>query len=213
MVRPDKGGAVISPALDLFSDGDLSGPAAEAVRCIAAGSSCRTTAFSWPFTAWRRSTRRRVGHDGGVVNTWCALDAIGIPPVATPPMSARCDTRGTTPRQPCLTEREPDSGLLNGGHRWFPLPCGAVPTGHRVAAALVVLLHESSATLIGAPRGPGRPGGGRRGPSGGRDEWQVTPSRSWFARPVQSDPRLRVGRGPPVEYARKLFGHPMGSET
>jgi alkylmercury lyase len=27
----------------------------------------------------RRSTRHRIEHDGGIVNTWCALDAIGIP--------------------------------------------------------------------------------------------------------------------------------------
>ena len=27
----------------------------------------------------RRPTRHRIEHDGGLVNTWCALDAIGIP--------------------------------------------------------------------------------------------------------------------------------------
>jgi hypothetical protein len=42
----------------------------------------------------RRSTRHRIEHDGGIVNTWCALDAIGIP--AALAIDARAVTRCPT---------------------------------------------------------------------------------------------------------------------
>ena len=80
------------PALDLFDVGELSEPVAETVRRIAvvdeAAEHLRARGrielsgdghLLAVHGLSRRSTAHRIRHDGGEVNTWCALDAIGIP--------------------------------------------------------------------------------------------------------------------------------------
>lgn len=152
----------MQPALDLFDDGDLSEPVAEAVRRIAiAGfhalwSGRRlsvpellggdTIAFSQAAEHLRvrgrielsddghviavhglclRPTRHRIEHDRGVVNTWCALDAIGIP--AALGIDARARTQCPTCQGPLavsLSDGEPEAPsetmlwypVLTGGH-------------------------------------------------------------------------------------------------
>jgi hypothetical protein len=152
---------VTTPALDLFDDGDLSGPAAETVRRIAVTGfralwSGRTVTLAELVDAdaavlteaadhlrargrielsadgqvlavhglAHRPTRHRIEHDGGVVNTWCALDAIGIP------AALAIDARAVTQCPTC--ERELVVTLTHGApqslHRavlWYPeVRCG-----------------------------------------------------------------------------------------
>lgn len=145
-----------TPALDLFDDGDLSGPAAETVRRIAIagfhalwsgrtvtlaelvdGDTAGLTEAADHLRARgrielsddghvlavhglaRRPTRHRIEHDGGVVNTWCALDAIGIP------AALAIDARAVTQCPTCgrglvvaLTRGEPQP--LPGAVLWYP---------------------------------------------------------------------------------------------
>jgi hypothetical protein len=67
----------------------------------------------------RRSTRHRIEHAGGVVNTWCALDAVGIP------AALAIDARALTQCPTCgaalavtLTRGEPQA--LPGAVLWYP---------------------------------------------------------------------------------------------
>jgi hypothetical protein len=67
----------------------------------------------------RRSTGHRIEHDGGIVNTWCALDAIGIP------AALAIDARALTQCPTCgaalavtLTRGEPQA--LPGAVLWYP---------------------------------------------------------------------------------------------
>jgi hypothetical protein len=67
----------------------------------------------------RRPTRHRIEHDGGVVHTWCALDAVGIP--AALAIDARAVTEcPTCARALSVTliggEPRPLSGVL----LWYP---------------------------------------------------------------------------------------------
>ena len=71
----------------------------------------------------RRPTRHRVEHTGGVVNTWCALDAIGIPAALV------IDARAVTQCPICgaelvvtLTRGNPQP--LPGARLWFPEASG-----------------------------------------------------------------------------------------
>lgn len=67
----------------------------------------------------RRATPHRIDHDGGAVNTWCALDAVGIP--AAMGSDARAVTRCPTCRQPLtvtLSRGEPQP--LPGAVLWYP---------------------------------------------------------------------------------------------
>jgi hypothetical protein len=66
-----------------------------------------------------RSTRHRIEHHGGVVNTWCALDAIGIP------AALAIDARAVTQCPTCegmlavaLSLGEPQQ--LPGATLWYP---------------------------------------------------------------------------------------------
>lgn len=72
----------------------------------------------------RRPTPHRIEHEGGAVNTWCALDAIGIPAALGIDASAR--TR-------CPTCQAPLAVTISGGEPqpfpravlWYPeVPCG-----------------------------------------------------------------------------------------
>jgi hypothetical protein len=67
----------------------------------------------------RRSTRHRIEHDGGVVNTWCALDAIGIPAALAIDARAltQCPTCGAT-LAVALIRGEPQA--LPGAVLWYP---------------------------------------------------------------------------------------------
>lgn len=67
----------------------------------------------------RRPTRHRIEHDDGVINTWCALDAIGIP------AALAIDARAVTHCLTCgteidvnLTHGEPQA--LPGAVLWYP---------------------------------------------------------------------------------------------
>lgn len=150
-----------TPALDLFDDGDLSGPAAETVRRIAitgfqalwSGRTVRLAELVDGDAAVlseaaehlrargrielsddghvvavhglaRRPTRHRIEHDRSVVNTWCALDAIGIP------AALAIDARAVTQCPTCgrglvvtLTHGVPQA--LPGAVLWYPeVRCG-----------------------------------------------------------------------------------------
>ena len=145
-----------TPVLDLFDDGDLSGPAAEAVRRIAAMGfralwSGRTVSLAELVDGdpavlteavdhlrargrielsddgllvavhglARRSTRHRIEHAGGVANTWCALDAIGIP--AALAIDARAVTQcPTCGRQLVVTLTQGAPRALAGAVLWYP---------------------------------------------------------------------------------------------
>jgi hypothetical protein len=152
---------VTTPALDLFDDGDLSGPVAETVRRIAiagfralwAGRTVRLgelvdgdagvlTEAADHLRARgrielsadgrvvavhglaRRSTRHRIEHDGGVVNTWCALDALGIP--AALAIDARAVTQcPTCGRELVVTLTHGAPQALPGAVLWYPeVRCG-----------------------------------------------------------------------------------------
>jgi len=71
-----------------------------------------------------RPTRHRIEHDGGVANTWCALDAIGIP------AALAIDARSCTQCPTCgdelavaLKRGEPEP--LAGAVLWYPeAACG-----------------------------------------------------------------------------------------
>jgi alkylmercury lyase len=67
----------------------------------------------------RRPTRHRIEHHGGVVHTWCALDAIGIPAALAIDARAvtRCPTCGAE-LTVTLTRGEP--GPLPGAVLWYP---------------------------------------------------------------------------------------------
>jgi len=72
----------------------------------------------------RRSTPHRIEHEDGAVNTWCALDAIGIPAALGIDASActRCPTC-QTPLQVSISAGEPQS--LPGAVLWYPeVTCG-----------------------------------------------------------------------------------------
>jgi hypothetical protein len=67
----------------------------------------------------RRPTAHRIEHAGGAVNTWCALDAIGIP------AALAIDARALTPCPTCgtgltviLSRGEPEP--LPGAVLWYP---------------------------------------------------------------------------------------------
>lgn len=67
----------------------------------------------------RRPTPHRIEHDGGLVNTWCALDAIGIP------SALAIDARALTPCPTCgaalaLTLRRGEPQPLPGAVLWYP---------------------------------------------------------------------------------------------
>jgi hypothetical protein len=72
----------------------------------------------------RRATRHRVEHDAGIVNTWCALDAIGIP------AALAIDARAVTQCPTCgrelvvtLTRGVPQAAA--GPVLWYPeASCG-----------------------------------------------------------------------------------------
>jgi hypothetical protein len=67
----------------------------------------------------RRPTRHRIEHAGGAVNTWCALDAIGIP--AALAIDARAMTQCPTCGQHLMVTLiggEPQ--LLPGAVLWYP---------------------------------------------------------------------------------------------
>jgi hypothetical protein len=67
----------------------------------------------------RRPTRHRIEHAGGAVNTWCALDAIGIP--AALAINARALTQCPTCEAELavtLTRGEPQP--LPGAMLWYP---------------------------------------------------------------------------------------------
>ena len=72
----------------------------------------------------RRPTPHRIEHDDGVVNTWCALDAIGIP--AALGIDARARTRCPTCETSLivrLSAGEPQP--LEGAALWYPeVTCG-----------------------------------------------------------------------------------------
>ena len=72
----------------------------------------------------RRTTRHRIEHLGGSVNTWCALDAIGIP------AALGIDARAVTTCPSCdrelvvtLVEGEPEP--LAGAVLWYPETSGS----------------------------------------------------------------------------------------
>ncbi|MGH8975048.1 MAG: organomercurial lyase [Acidimicrobiia bacterium] len=67
----------------------------------------------------RRPTRHRIEHAGGVVNTWCALDAIGIPPALA------IDARALTQCPTCgaeleVTLRRGQPQPLSDAVLWYP---------------------------------------------------------------------------------------------
>lgn len=67
----------------------------------------------------RRPTRHRIEHDGGVVNTWCALDAIGIP--AALAIDARAVTEcPTCGRALSVTLVGGEPRPLPGAALWYP---------------------------------------------------------------------------------------------
>jgi hypothetical protein len=152
---------VTTPALDLFDDGDLSGPAAETVRRIAVtgfralwsgrtvtlaelvdGDAAVVTEAADHLRARgrielsddghvlavhglaRRPTRHRIEHDGGVVNAWCALDAIGIP--AALAIDARAVTQcPTCGRELVVTLTHGAPQALPGAVLWYAeVRCG-----------------------------------------------------------------------------------------
>jgi hypothetical protein len=72
----------------------------------------------------RRTTRHRIEHDRGVANTWCALDAIGIP--AALAIDARAVTHcPTCGRELVVTVTHGAAQALPGAVLWYPeVRCG-----------------------------------------------------------------------------------------
>lgn len=75
-----------------------------------------------------RTTGHRIEHDGGGVNTWCALDAIGIPAALAIDACAltQCPTCG---RQLAVTLVGGEPEPLPGAVLWYPETVGCC--GHR----------------------------------------------------------------------------------
>jgi alkylmercury lyase len=67
----------------------------------------------------RRATRHRIEHDDGAVNTWCALDAVGIP--AAMGIDARAVTHcPTCGQQLTVTLSRGEPQPLPGAVLWYP---------------------------------------------------------------------------------------------
>lgn len=142
----------------------------------------------------RRSTRHRIEHTDGAINTWCALDAIGIP--AALGIDARAMTRCPICRRQLpvtIVAGEPEP--LDHAVLWYPTGCCDHLVDDFCAAAnlfcSVAHLEQWSATASGDGRpmaideaarlgrdcwqdaaeaitAPGEPGGDARGP---RTSW------------------------------------------
>jgi hypothetical protein len=72
----------------------------------------------------RRTTRHRIEHLGGSVNTWCALDAIGIPAALGIDARART-TCPTCERELVVTLVGGEPEPLAGAVLWFPESAGS----------------------------------------------------------------------------------------
>jgi hypothetical protein len=131
-------------APDLFDDADLSEPVARAVRSIAvlgfqalwSGQSVTLTELRGRIELStdghliavhglsRRPTPHQIEHDNGVINTWCALDAIGVP--AALGIDAWARTKCPTCQRPLavrLSAGNPQP--LPGAVLWYPeVACG-----------------------------------------------------------------------------------------
>jgi hypothetical protein len=77
----------------------------------------------------RRATPHRIEHAGGKVNTWCALDAVGIPVALA--IGARSVTRcPTCERQLTVAVVNGEPDCLAGAVLWYPDAAGS--SGHLV---------------------------------------------------------------------------------
>ncbi len=105
----------------------------------------------------RRPTPHRIEHENGAVNTWCALDAIGIPAALGIDASAR--TRCPTCRTPLavsIAAGEPQP--LPGAVLWYPeVICGHLVEDFCSGANLFCTLDHLERWVGASPRPDGRP--------------------------------------------------------
>jgi alkylmercury lyase len=115
-----------APMLDELEGGD-GAALAEAVAYLQAGGRIEFTAdghLQAVHGLSHRTTRHRIEHRGGSVNTWCALDAVGIP------AALGIDARARTACPTCdgelvvtLVDGQPEP--LAGAVLWYPETAGS----------------------------------------------------------------------------------------